>query len=114
MNDGTLGKGPDADHSVQGRSVAYWLSSLITTGGFFYFVALLLMVPGVSPTTKLWILIPVCLAAIVSLCAGLWRYSSSEAPIWNGPLAVAMAVVLMLEIAYCVVSVCLILKIFLR
>ena len=44
-------------------------------------------------------------AVATSLGVGAWRFSSTEAPIAVWPLGPMVAVVLLLELAYCVVAV---------
>ena len=83
----------------------YWISSGIATLIFLLFMATMLMVPGVLPSTKLWMLSVAGAAAAISLSVGVWRFGSTEAPVMAWPLGPVMGVVLLLELAECAISV---------
>ena len=63
------------------------------------------MVPGIAPSTKMWMLSVVGVAVATSLGVGTWRFGSTEAPVTVWPLGPMVAVVLLLELAYCVIGV---------
>lgn len=86
----------------------YWISAAVSTLVFLLFLATLMMVPGIVPSTKMWMLSVVGVALAISLGVGAWRFSSTEAPITVWPLGPMVAVVLLLELAYCVICVFLI------
>jgi hypothetical protein len=83
----------------------YWISAAISTLLFLLFMATMLMVPGIMPSTKMWMLSVVGFAAAISLLVGTWRFGSTEAPVTVWPLGPILGVVLLLELAYCVINV---------
>jgi hypothetical protein len=87
------------------RSWTYWISAVASTFLFFLFMASMLMVPGVLSSTKMWMLTIAGLGVAVSLGLGVWRFGSTEAPATVWPLGPVMGVMLLLELAYCAISV---------
>jgi hypothetical protein len=83
----------------------YWGSAISTTFVFLFFMATMLMVPGMLPSTKICLLSVVGVAAMVALGIGTWRFSSTEAPSMMWPFGTVMAVFLILELLYCIISV---------
>jgi hypothetical protein len=69
------------------------------------FMVTMLSVPGVLPTTKIGMLSFAGLGAVVSLTIGLWKFTDSDAPVMAGLPGALMAVVLLLELLECAVSV---------
>ena len=95
----------DESRIIQVRSWAYWISAVVSTLLFVLFMATMLMVPGIMPSTKMWMLSVAGVAVAASLGVGTWRFSTTEAPVMVRPLGPILAVVLLLELAECVISV---------
>jgi len=98
----------DDNQGVRGERMRYWmywLSAVVSTLVFLLFLVTGLMVPGIAPSTKIWMLCIAGVAVATSLGVGAWRFSSTEAPITVWPLGPMVAVVLLLELAYCVICV---------
>ena len=98
----------DDNKAVRGKRMRfwmYWISAAISTLLFLLFAATMFMVPGIVPSTKMWMLCVVGVAGAISLGVGAWRFSSTEAPITVWPLGPMVAVVLLLELAECVIGV---------
>lgn len=98
----------DDTTQLRGRRVrlwTYWISAAVSTLLFLHFMTLMLMVPGIVPSTKIWMLSIVGVAAAISLGVGAWRSGSTEAPVMVWPLGSIVAVVLLLEVAECAISV---------
>jgi hypothetical protein len=98
----------DDNKGIRGERMrfwAYWISAAVSTLLFLLFMASMLMVPGIVPSTKMWMLSVVGVAVVISLGVGAWRFSSTEAPVMVWPLGPIVAVVLLLELAECVISV---------
>jgi len=87
------------------RSWTYWISAAVSTLLFVLFMATMLMVPGIVASTKIWMLSVVGVAVAISLAVGAWRLGSTEAPVTLWPLGPIVAVVLLLELAECAISV---------
>src|SRR5437868_4941421 len=87
------------------RFRAYWISAALSTLVFLMFTYTMSMVPGIYASQKLWMLaIEIGLLAL-SLGLGLWGFRTSEAPFTAGKSGLIVGVVLILELALCVVSV---------
>lgn len=98
----------DESTEPQGKrvhSLAYWISAAVATLLYLYAFTIMLMVPGIPPSEKIGRLSAVGLAVAISLGVGTWRFSSTEAPVTIWPLGPMVCVVLLLELAHCVVSV---------
>jgi protein-S-isoprenylcysteine O-methyltransferase Ste14 len=87
------------------RFWAYWLTAVTSTLLFLFFMAAMLMVPGVLSSTKMWMLSVVGVVAAISLAVGMWRFGSTEAPATLPPLGPVAGVVLLLELVYCSINV---------
>ncbi len=87
------------------RCRTYWISAAVSTLLFLYTYTIMLMVPGIPPSEKMWRLSAVGVAVAISLAVGTWRFSSTEAPVTIWPFGPMVCVVLLLELAHCVVSV---------
>jgi hypothetical protein len=87
------------------RSWVYWVSAAVSTLLFLEFAATMLMVPGIRPSTKIWMLSVVGVALAISLGVGTWRFTSTEAPVTIWPLGPMVCVVLLLELAECVINI---------
>jgi hypothetical protein len=96
---------PAESRKPQVRSCVYLISAALSTLLFIFFLATMLMVPGIVPSTKMWMLCVVAVAVTMSLGVGMWQFSSTEAPIMIRPLGPTIAAVLLLELTYCVISV---------
>jgi len=90
---------------VRVRFWLYWTFSVIATLIFVLFMVTMLSVPGVLPSTKIGMLSFAGLGAVVSLTIGLWNFTDSDAPVMAGFPGALMAVVLLLELLECAVSV---------
>jgi len=86
------------------RLWTFWMSSLGSTILFFLFMATMMVVPGILLETKLWMLSLAGLAAAISLVIGLWRFASTDAPVADRPFGPIIAVVLLIEMAECGIS----------
>jgi len=87
------------------RSWTYWISAAASTLLFLNFMATIQMVPGIAAFTKVWMLSVAGVAVAISLAVGTWRPNSTEAPVTIWPLGSMVCVVLLLELAVCVVGV---------
>jgi hypothetical protein len=87
------------------RSWVYWLSAVASTLLYLLSTVTMLMVPGIRPSTKIGMLAVVVVGAALSLGVGIWRFGSTEAPATLWPLGPVSGVVLLLEIAHCVVGI---------
>jgi hypothetical protein len=83
----------------------YWSSAIGATLVFLLFMVSMLMVPGIQPSMKMWMLTFAGVGVAISLGVGLWRFGSTEAPATLWPLGPVGSVVLLLELAYCAISV---------
>lgn len=72
---------------------------------FLFFMTFMLMVPGGTPGEKMTMCSIVCVAAGVSLCVGVWKFGTTDAPLMAGPLGPVMAVVLLVEMGLCAMNV---------
>ena len=87
------------------RGAAYWVSALLSTLIFAWAIGTLTMVPGVTASAKSSMLSVAGSAALISLCIGLWRFGSTDAPALHWPLGPFSMVILLLEIAECTGSI---------
>jgi hypothetical protein len=87
------------------RSWVYWLSAVASMLLFLFFMASMLMVPGVLSSTKMWMLFVAGMSAAIALGVGMWRFANTEAPATVRPLGPVMGVFLLLELAYCAINV---------
>jgi hypothetical protein len=87
------------------RFWANWLAAAASILLFVFFMAAMLMVPGVLSSTKIWMLSVVGVGAAISLAVGMWRFGSTKAPATLSPLGPVAGVVLLLELAYCSINV---------
>jgi hypothetical protein len=83
----------------------YWVTSIGATLLFLLFVLMMMMVPGVLLSEKLWMLSIAAVALAFPLGIGVWRFGTTEAPIMEWPLGPLMGVILLLEEAQCVISI---------
>jgi hypothetical protein len=86
---------------MRARSIIFWTLSLLTTLVFSLFMVTMLMVPGIMPGTKLWMLAVAGGAAAISLGFGVWRFRDTEIPVGTWPLGPVMGVLLLLMLTYC-------------
>jgi hypothetical protein len=96
------------DHRT--RFLIYWISAVVATLIFLLFMTTMLMVPGVLPGAKLWMLSIAGVAVAISLGIGVWKFSSTDAPVTAWPLGPLVGVILLGELAECVISVVLLLR----
>jgi hypothetical protein len=87
------------------RFWTYWITAVASTLLYLLFMATMLMVPGVQPSTKMWMLAVVGGGAASSLGVGMWRFGSTDAPVTLSPLGPVSGVVLLLELAHCSASI---------
>jgi hypothetical protein len=104
MPDNMPGSEPRQLQGKGARFWTYWISAVLSTLLFFFFMATMLMVPGLTHSTKIWMLSASGIAVAISLAIGMWRFGSTEAPIMEWPLGPTLAVVLLLELAECGIS----------
>lgn len=71
----------DAARGSRTRFWLYWTSSVVATLIFLLFMTTMLMVPGVLPSAKLWMLSIAGVAAAVSLGIVVWKFGTTEAPV---------------------------------
>jgi hypothetical protein len=83
----------------------YWISSLVATLIFLFFMTTMLMVPGVLPGTKVWMLSIAGTALVVSLCIGAWKFGSTDAPLAAHRLGPFVGVLLLVELAMRLISI---------
>jgi hypothetical protein len=91
--------------SLQIRIRLYGASAALATLVFLAFTYVMSMVPGIYPGQKLWMLAIEIGLLIVSLGLGIWGFRTSEAPFTAGRLGTIVGVVLILELALCIISV---------
>jgi hypothetical protein len=83
----------------------FWSSAIGATFVFLLFMASMLMVPGIPPSTKMWMLAIAGGGVAVSLGLGMWRFGSTEAPATLWPLGAIAVTALLLELVYCATNV---------
>ena len=86
------------------RRLIYWITSVLATLVYVVVVLLLLIVPGVEPTVKIWLLLPLGVLLATPLAIGVWRFKEGGAPISIRPFGQVVGVVLSLELAHCVIG----------
>jgi hypothetical protein len=96
------------DHRIRFRIYRIW--SVVATILFLFFMTTMLMVPGVLPSAKLWMLTIAGISVAVPLVIGVWKFSSTDAPVMEWPLGPLLGVILLGELAECVISVVLLLR----
>jgi hypothetical protein len=99
----------DRAHKGRIRLWMYWITSIVATLILLYFVFIMMMVPGVLPSAKLWMLSIAAVALVVPLGVGLWKVSTTEAPFAAWPLGPIMGVILLLELTLCIFNIFLLL-----
>ena len=87
------------------RYWVFWISSAAATIIFLLFMATMLMVPGVFPTSKIWMLSIAGVASAISLSVGVWRFGTTDAPVMDWPIGPVLGVILLIELAECILSV---------
>lgn len=95
----------ELDRSKRIRFRMYWISAAIATVVFLLFAYVMSMVPGVSPAQKLWMLSLAGVLLVVSLGIGAWKFRTNDAPIMAWLLGPVVSVLLLLELAECVIGV---------
>jgi membrane-associated HD superfamily phosphohydrolase len=98
----------EEDDAVQHRRTRYWLywiSSVVATLIFLFFMTTMLLVPGILATAKLEMLSIVGIVTVISICIGVWKPSATDAPLAAPPLGPAMGVILLAELAMCLFSI---------
>jgi hypothetical protein len=95
----------EAAHGHGARFWMYWISSVVATLIFLLFMATMMLVPGVLPGAKLQMLSIAGIALAISLGIGVWRPIATDAPLAGQPLGPAMGVILLVELAICIMSV---------
>jgi hypothetical protein len=83
----------------------YLVSSALATLIFLLFVFLLMMVPGVPPVQKIWMLSIAAIFFSVPLVIGTWKFNTTEAPLTVWPVGTVVFVILMLEMAVCLINI---------
>jgi len=89
----------------QTRLRAYWATSILATLIYVLLVFLLLMVPGVEPLEKVWLLLPLIVLLTGSLIIGSWKTKGSKAPMTMWPLGPVIGGVLVLELVHCIIGI---------
>jgi hypothetical protein len=87
------------------RSYMYWISSVLATLVFLMFAYVMSMVPGVPLSQKLWMLSIAGTLLIASLGIGAWKFWTDKVPLMAWPLGPIVGVVLLLELAECIISI---------
>jgi len=88
----------------QFRLRAYFIASAFGTVVFLLFVYVMMMVPGVPANQKIWMLTIAGGLLVLPLGIGIWRFGTSDAPIMARPFGPVVWVLLLLELAVCVVG----------
>ena len=91
--------------SRQIRFRLYWMSASLATLVFLTFTYVMAMVPGIYKGQKLWMFAIEISLLIVSLGLGTWGFKTREVPFTTGRLGLVVGVVLILEIAECIIGV---------
>jgi hypothetical protein len=86
------------------RSWGYWILGVLSTLLFGLSITTMVMVPGIIPSAKMWMLCVVGLAVAVSLGLGTWRFGSTEAPVMVRPFGPILAAILLVELIYCAIG----------
>jgi len=105
MNANTLSEDIREARTRRVRSWTYWIMAVASALLYLIFTAAMLMVPGILPSSKIAILSAVGASLAISLGVGMWRFGSTEAPATLWPLGPVSGVVLLLELAYCLVGI---------
>ena len=92
-------------HRSRIRFRIYWILSVLATVIFLLFAATMLMVPGVLPSAKLWMLSVAAVALATSLGVGAWNFGTTDAPAMDRPLGLVMGVILLLQLAWCITGI---------
>jgi hypothetical protein len=100
-----LGAVDESAEAGRKRKLLYWALSGISTFMTLLFVLMLMMVPGVFDSTKLWMLSVAAVSLTLSLALGVWKPQTSEAPITAGMSGPAIAIILALELAQCLLGI---------
>lgn len=93
---------------VRGKKIRfrmYWILSGLATLVWLAFTYVMSMVPGVYPEQKLWMLSVAGALLAASLGIGIWKFRTSEVPFMAWPLGPIVGVVLILELAECVIGI---------
>jgi len=105
MHTNTLSEDMREARTRRVRFWTYWITAVASTLLFLLFVVSMLMVPGVLPSAKIWMLTVAGIGVGISLGVGMWRFGSTEATATHWPLGPVAGVVLLLELAYCAINV---------
>jgi hypothetical protein len=95
----------DSVRNGRGRLHVYWVLSALATFIYLLFVFMLMMVPGVYSGDKLWLISFAAVLLSVPMIIGIWKFNTSEAPIAVWPLGTVVFVILMLEMAICLIQI---------
>jgi hypothetical protein len=93
------------DFQKRGRFWAYWISAMLSTLVFLVFTYTMSMVPGIDPGRKLWMLTIEIVLLAVPLGLGIWKFRATDAPLAAGRMHLIIGVLIILELAVCIVSV---------
>jgi hypothetical protein len=98
----------EGDAAVKGyrtRFWMYWISSVVATLIFLFFMTAIMLVPGVLPIEKVLMLSIAGIAIAVSLGVGAWKPITTDAPLAAQPLGPVMGVILFIELTMCIISI---------
>jgi len=83
------------------RRQIYWAMSGTATLIFSAFVYLMMMVPGIPASQKLYMLFIAAVLLVLPLLVAAWKFSSTDAPLMSWPFGPLVSVVLLIELAWC-------------
>jgi hypothetical protein len=87
------------------KRALFWVCAILATLLYLFFGFMMLMVPGILPREKLLMLAIVAIGTAISLSVGVWKLSTTDAPVADSRPASVMGVILLLELAHCVVGI---------
>jgi hypothetical protein len=105
MQTNALTGGVKEDRTRRVRFWTYWITAVAAMLVFALLMTAMLMVPGIQPSTKTWMLTVAGGCMAFSLGVGMWRFGSTEAPAMLSPLGTVAGVVLLLGLGYCVINI---------
>ena len=94
-----------SDFTLRGsrlRLRCYWFFAAFSTAVFLLFTAFMMNVPGVSVSSRLWMLAIAAAVLLTSLFVGAWRFNSTNAPLTRSASETAAAVIIVLELLICI------------
>jgi hypothetical protein len=95
----------DRGEPSSNRRVLFWILSIVATLLYLFLISAMLMVPGILPVSKLWMLSVASVGAGTALVVGIWRPATTDAPMADSRSALVVGVIVLLELLHCAVGV---------